>query len=670
MIQTAPQNQSIRELRLRPGLDALGLETELMFHNRSCDVSNRAMAYYLEDMARRGLYQVLGYSSAVHFARDRMSMSERQGRYLITVGRALQELTLIDQAFADGRISWTKVRLLVAVCTPSNESEWLIRAESIPTRQLEEDIRGVDKGRPPRSDSKGTPSVRFQFSTKLSALDHEVLEQARKKVIREAGIELNDAEVLLSLAQRFLDTPITDSNMTVKSRSRHVVSVNKCPDCAQAHVHTEDGPVNLSASEASAFCCDAEHVGDIKDQPTPEPMRRRVLARDGHRCFHCSSALNPHVHHIKYRSDFGPTVDSNLITMCNRCHGLIHDDFLIVTGTAPHNIVVTDRESRELGEEKMHSGIRLTFAAEEPGTRVPQHRQSFGTRVPKLGTTPRKSGTRVPRANELVTGPKLSDLIGQETVIDALEVACEAAAKEKRPVRHFLLSGPPGLGKTTAARAVAVESGAPFIERIGASIESIEELTVPKGSILFIDEIHALARPLAEQLYAVMDEKRICVIGATTDPDQMPRPLRDRFTMKVEFLSYSVQELAAIVKRASRYTISNVACGLIAKASFGVPRCALAHLAATEDHRIVAGDSQVSVALVHKMLRKRGISSNGLSPRHRQALTTLKHHGKPMGLTRLTNRMGIEASVFSRTIEPELLKLGLVDVTSKGLVAV
>ncbi len=168
----APQSQAIR---LRPGLDVKGLEDALVRSSRSFDVSRRALAFYLDDMQRRGLHQALGFSSAVHFARQRLSMSRRQARDLVRVGGALRELLKIDEAFCGGRLSWTKVRLLIQIATEENENAWLERAELVSCHQLEAEVRGAELGRPPRGDRLGTPKVRFHCGANLTPMAHEVL---------------------------------------------------------------------------------------------------------------------------------------------------------------------------------------------------------------------------------------------------------------------------------------------------------------------------------------------------------------------------------------------------------------------------------------------------------------------------------------------------------------
>ena len=637
---------SIQTIRLRPGLDAKGLEVELVRANRTCDVSRRTLAFYLHDMQRRGLHQALGFNSTIHFAQVKLSMSRRQARDFITVGSALGELPAIDRAFCDGRLPWSKLRLLTTMATPETEKAWLERAQEISCQLLEAEIRGAEKGRPPRENSKGTPSVRFSFTAKLAPTAHELLQQARKMICADAEAEVSDADFLVALAEHRLRNKNSEKQGNTKvDDSMYRISIGQCPDCEQAHVNTEDGPIPLSESEAAAIRCDAQTIGHPLDAPTSPALRRRVLARDGNRCVHCHSGHDLHAHHIVFRAQGGRTSIENLVCLCANCHGRIHDGFLNVTGRAPHKLTFTDRDGREVSEAIVDAGIKVQVDYD------------------------RLKGTHAPLGHSCAKGENLSELVGQQQVIATLEVACKAAKKEKRPVRHILLSSPPGLGKTTMARAVAVESKVPFVEKVGPSIQSLDEMAVPDGGVLFIDEIHGLARPVAELLYGRMDCQKITVIGATTNPDLMPKPLRDRFTMQEDLLPYEKDKLVEIVRKTARAPIENDAAQLIASASLGTPRKALALLASVDDHRVAFDHDSIDIELVNQTFRQRRIDHRGLGINHQRGLSILQKARRPVGQARLATTMGIDRDVFRSTVEPELLRLGLITVTPQGLVA-
>lgn len=630
-------------LHLHFGLDAKALEKTILLHNRTHDAARRALAFYLDDMQSRGLHQSLGYVSAVQFARQRLDMSRRMARTLIAVGKHLRDLPLIDDAFCNGKLSWSKVRLLVKVATSEVEEAWLAKSEGISCEQLEAAICGAEKGQLPRDDGIGLPTAKFKFTAKLGTLGLESLEMARKKYFDEIGVECDDAEFLETLIGSYLGQSETEK---AKS-STYQIAIGHCPSCEKSHVNTEDGPMELTGSETDQVFCDGEFADKKNDSPTPPRIRRLVLARDGHRCVHCQRGRDVQVHHIVFRSKRGSHDTANLTSLCKHCHGLLHEGLLKIEGEAPNSLIMTDRHGRELQGQVQFTGPKIHFD--------------------RVGGGPRGPGQ--PEQVAVATGRDLSQLFGQEHVRANLKIACLAAKAGGRPVHHILFQGPPGLGKTTIARAVAVESNAPFVERTGAAIKSLNDLFAPKGSVLFIDEIHGLSRQLAEVFYETMDQRDICVIGATTNPDLMPKPLRDRFVNQEELLAYEDHELAELISTACATPIDEDACLAVAKASMGTPRKALALLAAIEDLRFAKEKESIEVGLVHETLRRKRMDLQGLGPRHQQALAALKEHDHPIGQARLAIVMGTDPDVFRSTIQPDLLRLGLVTVTPLGLAA-
>ncbi len=634
----------IPAVHLRFGLDAQELEGTLLLHNRSSDVARRALAFYLHDMQSRGLHQALGFVSAVQFARQRLEMSRRLARTSITVGAALQELPLIDEAFCQSSISWSKVRLLVKIATPENEKAWLERAAVVSCERLDLEVRGSEAGRPPREDGKGVPTVKFKFSAKLAPLAHEFLEQARKKLHEESGGDLGDGEFLQFLAENYLRQVEQGGNAKkANGASFFQVNVSHCAECKQSHLATEDGPIVLTQEESEIVRCDGEVVGAKNSSPTPPRIRRRVLARDGHRCVHCQGSRNLHVHHIIFRENGGGHDLANLTAVCAHCHGMIHDGFLKISGVAPFDLVVTDRSGRPLEGERPHVG-------------------------PKIHMESAKVGPHGPTPSAPAQGKKLDDLVGQNEVRESLKIVCSATQRENRAPRHVLLQGPPGLGKTSLARALAVESGAPFVARTGPAVSSIDELLVPEGSVLLIDEIHGLPQQVAEIFYEMMDQGEICVVGATTHPNLMPKPLLDRFVLQEELLAYEDSDLAQIVRQASQVEIAKEACQAIARASMGTPRKSLALLASAGDLRLAKGENTITIALVEETLRRKRLDSLGLGPRHKQALEILGASRLPTGQAKLAALMGLDRDVLRSTIQPDLLRLDLIDVTPRGLV--
>ncbi|HGY91143.1 MAG TPA: hypothetical protein ENK43_08240, partial [Planctomycetes bacterium] len=191
-------------LRLQANLAPQPLARALRRSNRQTDCGRRALAYYLFDMQDRGVHQLLGFASATHFAVERLDMKRRTARDLIAVGRALAELPLVDRAFAEGRISWTKLRLLARICVPETQSAWLEKAESLSLSEFERLVSTSEAGRPPREGGHGLPVTKVDVRLRLNVVEHELLEQVRLKVAAETGEEISTRDVVLLLGERYL----------------------------------------------------------------------------------------------------------------------------------------------------------------------------------------------------------------------------------------------------------------------------------------------------------------------------------------------------------------------------------------------------------------------------------------------------------------------------------
>lgn len=325
---------------------------------RMGDVGQRVLAFYLAEMDERRAYQALGCSSTAHYAERHLDLPRRRTRELVSVGRALQSLRRLDEAFADGRLSWSRVLLLVRVATPTCEQAWLEQACALSCRELDLAVRRARPGDGPRApgDRKGLPEIRFPLRIQLGALTKSKWERVRAKFSAETGEELSDVQVLDQLAELGLQT---DADGSVPGRTRIASSLYRIVLHASApgrpggvadgvpalQAQTDDGPVpiegddRLSLARSAALCCEGEHLHfgaasepvapDIK---TPPALRLRVLTRDGFACHHCGAPRELHVHHIVHREHGGPTRAENLVTLCLACHGLVHADLLVPEG--------------------------------------------------------------------------------------------------------------------------------------------------------------------------------------------------------------------------------------------------------------------------------------------------------------------------------------------------
>ncbi len=293
----------------------------------------------------------------------------------------------------------------------------------------------------------------------------------------------------------------------------------------------------------------------------------------------------------------------------------------------------------------------------------------------------------------------LRDFIGQQRVKDQLSLVLSAAKQREHVADHVLLSGPPGLGKTTLAMIIAAELGkalrltsGPAITHAG-DLASILTALLP-GDVLFIDEIHRLSRPAEEMLYMAMEDFRVDVVvgkgpgatsipldlapftlvGATTRSGLLPGPLRDRFGFTAHMDFYEPAELQTIVARASdlmRMQADPQALAIIAGRSRGTPRIANRLLRRVRDYAQIHGDGRVDVASTDAALALFEVDASGLDRLDRSVLMALVRNfgGGPVGLSTLAVAVGEEAETVETVCEPFLLRSGFLARTPRGRVA-
>ncbi len=293
---------------------------------------------------------------------------------------------------------------------------------------------------------------------------------------------------------------------------------------------------------------------------------------------------------------------------------------------------------------------------------------------------------------------RLDDFIGQQKVRDQLQLLLDAARMDNRSPDHILLSGPPGLGKTTLAMIVAEETGRPLRQSSGPAIQHAGDLaavlsSLTPGEILFIDEIHRMARPAEELLYLAMEDFRIDImvgkgpgattlpldlapftlVGATTRSGLLPNPLRDRFGFTAHLEYYDTSELVTVVERSSRVlgvTLTADALEEIAKRSRGTPRIANRLLRRVRDYQKVhGGDSAIDDAKA--ALDLYDVDQWGLDRLDRSVLDVLltRFGGGPVGLGTLSVSVGEEAETIEAVVEPFLVRQGFIVRTPRGRVA-
>lgn len=312
--------------------------------------------------------------------------------------------------------------------------------------------------------------------------------------------------------------------------------------------------------------------------------------------------------------------------------------------------------------------------------------------------TPRRQVEEVEA--ELSLRPRwLREFIGQARLKENLAIFIEAARQRQEPLDHVLLYGPPGLGKTTIAHIIANEMGAPIRSTSGPAIERPGDLAailtnLEPHSVLFIDEVHRLSRPVEEILYPAMEDYQLdlvigkgpaartikidlppfTLVGATTRAGLLTSPLRARFGIVLYFQFYTPEELQTIVQRSAEILgvpIEAEGAYEIAKRSRGTPRIANRLLRRVRDYAQVRGDGVITPQIADEALRMLEVDALGLDEFDRRFLRLIieKFEGGPVGIETLSAATNEERDTIEDVYEPFLIQIGLLNRTSRGRVA-
>ncbi|MFA5275791.1 MAG: Holliday junction branch migration DNA helicase RuvB [Candidatus Omnitrophota bacterium] len=293
----------------------------------------------------------------------------------------------------------------------------------------------------------------------------------------------------------------------------------------------------------------------------------------------------------------------------------------------------------------------------------------------------------------------LVEFVGHKEIVDNLKIAIQAAKQREEPLEHVLLSGPPGLGKTSLSHIIAHEMSAKITATSGPAIERAGDLigiltNLEKGDILFIDEIHRLSKVVEEFLYPAMENfqidfvidkgpyaktikfnlKPFTLVGATTRSGLLAAPLRGRFGIFYNLDFYKVEDLAKIIKHSAKtlgVEIEAEAAQEIGRRARGTPRVANRLLKRVRDHAQVAKIEKIDLKTAIKALDDLGIDKAGLDDLDRKVLKLIinSYGGGPVGVEAVAASLNEEVDTIEDTVEPYLLKAGYVKRTSRGRVA-
>ncbi|MBI4707388.1 MAG: Holliday junction branch migration DNA helicase RuvB [Candidatus Omnitrophica bacterium] len=294
---------------------------------------------------------------------------------------------------------------------------------------------------------------------------------------------------------------------------------------------------------------------------------------------------------------------------------------------------------------------------------------------------------------------KLLEFVGHKEIVDSLKVSIQAAKQRKEPLEHVLLSGPPGLGKTSLSHIIAHEMGSKITATSGPAIARAGDLigiltNLEKGDILFIDEIHRLSKVVEEFLYPAMENfqidfvidkgqyartikfnlKPFTLVGATTRSGLLASPLRSRFGIFYHLDFYNVDDLSKIIKHSAKSLgvgIDDDASQEIARRARGTPRIANRLLRRVRDYAQVAKIEKINLEIAAKTLSELGIDTAGLDDLDRKVLKLIltTYNGGPVGAESIAASLNEEVDTIVDTVEPYLLKASYLKRTSRGRLA-
>jgi Holliday junction DNA helicase RuvB len=293
----------------------------------------------------------------------------------------------------------------------------------------------------------------------------------------------------------------------------------------------------------------------------------------------------------------------------------------------------------------------------------------------------------------------LREIIGQQKVVQRLNIVLNSCKKKKEPLSHILFDGPPGLGKTTFATVLPNELGTSIQITSGPALTNPKDMmpfltNAEEGSILFIDEIHRMPRVVEEFIYPAMEDfridivlgeginartlsmtlKRFTLIGATTRSGMLSSPMRDRFKMHEHLEFYSIEELAEIVRinaRKLQTPITEEAALELARRSRGTPRVANARLWWARHFATSEADGRITIDVARAALAMAEVDNQGLDRQDVRYLETLigVFEGGPTGVEALGATMNLPVDTLSDEIEPYLLREQFIVRSPRGRLA-
>jgi hypothetical protein len=327
------------------GLPAAQVDTLLRQALGACDGAHECAVLWFAEVQRRGLYRQLGHASLQLYATQALGFSDNRYYQFKRLADDLDRLPVLREAVETGEIGWTKAQQIARVATVATQAAWVAKAATIGRRELESQVRQARKRRP------AAPAAQLAFDTggqaDLDAAARSIVDPPVTISLRADGVRLAQFEALVEMAHKLGRAPAGADRLDLMLAAlKSLVSatgderpqtagpaaqiiIHQCPDCERATVTTSRGEKRVAPAQLEALACDAhvQRPGKPNRATIRPSVRAAVLARDRHRCATagCRSTHFLEVHHVTPRGQGGSNRAENLITLCSRCHGFVHE---------------------------------------------------------------------------------------------------------------------------------------------------------------------------------------------------------------------------------------------------------------------------------------------------------------------------------------------------------
>ncbi len=335
----------------KSALDAHALHDQIVVCVLNCNRGRLELLDSIRQMDESRLYVELGCSSIEHYLQKKLGFKKSSAWSHKSVARALPELPRLRETFANAKMTWSTLREVTSVATARTEQAWIDCLAKHGADAVDREVKAArgDGRDAPRDGEYSLPAHLVKLTFALTADQYEAIIEKLKIAQSRHGGPGDDGPFLELLIDSYLQSLTEEPDeKTPNTEPTKTVVYHQCPTCRTSAVETSAGPVEIesTAVDAATQTATVIHIAPEEEQPlepladdaepddeTSHEMRAKVLARDGHRCQSCRGRHELHAHHVHPRSTGGRTQLDNLVTTCRYCHGLLHQDRLVVTGS-------------------------------------------------------------------------------------------------------------------------------------------------------------------------------------------------------------------------------------------------------------------------------------------------------------------------------------------------